>query len=131
MILAITMNPAIDKVYAIDDFEVNQVFRPKAMTATAGGKGLNVARVAHILGEAVMATGFLGGSTGQFIHRKIEEMGLINRFVSIQGETRICINIMDEKNTTSTEVLEPGPTVSQEECALFIEQYEKCWMIVM
>ena len=43
MILAITMNPAIDKVYAIDDFEINKVFRPKAMTATAGGKGLNVA----------------------------------------------------------------------------------------
>lgn len=125
MILAITMNPAIDKVYAIDDFEINRVFRPKAMTATAGGKGLNVARVAHILGEPVMATGFLGGSTGQFIHKQIEEMGLIDRFVSIQGETRICINIMDEKNTTSTEVLEPGPTISQEECDLFLEQYEK------
>ena len=125
MILAITMNPAIDKVDAIDDFEINRVFRPKAMTATAGGKGLNVARVAHILGEPVMATGFLGGSTGQFIHKQIEEMGLIDRFVSIQGETRICINIMDEKNTTSTEVLEPGPTISQEECDLFLEQYEK------
>ena len=125
MSLAITMNPAIDKVYAIDDFEINKVFRPKAMTATAGGKGLNVARVAHILGEAVMVTGFLGGSTGQFIHKKIEEMGLINRFVSIQGETRICINIMDEKNTTSTEVLEPGPTVSQQEWDLFLEQYGK------
>lgn len=125
MILTITMNPAIDKVYAIDDFQVNQVFRPKAMTATAGGKGLNVARVARILGEAVMATGFLGGSTGQFIHKQVEKMGVINRFIPIQGETRICINIMDEKNTTSTEILEPGPVVSREECNLFLEEYEK------
>ncbi|WP_278335836.1 hypothetical protein [Petroclostridium xylanilyticum] len=40
------MNPAIDKVYAVDDFKVGEVFRPRDMTATAGGKGLNVARVA-------------------------------------------------------------------------------------
>lgn len=124
MILAITMNPAIDKVYSIPDFEINKVFRPKAMTATAGGKGLNVARVAHILGSPVTAAGFLGGSTGQFIHQQIEKMGIISRFVSIQEETRICINITDEKNTTSTEVLEPGPTVTQEECVIFLRQYE-------
>lgn len=125
MILAITMNPAIDKVYAIPDFQVNRVFRPKAMTATAGGKGLNVARVACLLGHPVTATGFLGGTTGQYIHQQVEKMGIISRFVPIQGETRICINITDEKNTTSTEVLEPGPTVSREEWEIFLDQYEK------
>ena len=30
MILAVTMNPAIDKVYSIDNFAVNKIFRPKA-----------------------------------------------------------------------------------------------------
>ncbi len=31
---------------------------------------------------------------------------------------------MDEKNTSSTEVLEPGPAVTQEECDIFLEKYE-------
>jgi tagatose 6-phosphate kinase len=125
MILAVTMNPAIDKVYSIPDFEVNRVFRPRAMTATAGGKGLNVARVAHLLGNRVTAAGFLGGSTGQYIHQQVEKMGIISGFISIQEETRICINITDEKNTTSTEILEPGPVISQEECGIFLEHYER------
>lgn len=125
MILAVTMNPAIDKVYAIDDFHVNGVFRPKAMTATAGGKGLNVARVARILGEQVMATGLIGGATGQFIHDQLQSMGIIDRFVPIKGETRICINIMDQKNAISTEILEPGPLVSEDEYKTFLERFDE------
>ena len=113
MILAINMNPAIDKVYAVDDFKVGEVFRPRDMTATAGGKGLNVARVACLLGEQVIATGLAGGSTGRFIEEEVKKQGIDSQFVPIQGESRICINIMDEKNVTSTEILEPGPTISE------------------
>jgi tagatose 6-phosphate kinase len=123
MILTVTMNPAIDKVYAIDDFCVNKVFRPKAMTATPGGKGLNVARVAYLLGEEVMATGLIGGNNGRTIHSQVEASGINSCFVPIEGESRICINIMDEKNTTSTEVLEPGPVISEDECREFIRRY--------
>lgn len=125
MILAINMNPAIDKVYAVDDFKVGEVFRPRDMTATAGGKGLNVARVACLLGEQVIATGLAGGSTGRFIEEEVKKQGIDSQFVPIQGESRICINIMDEKNVTSTEILEPGPTISEEECEAFLNKYQK------
>lgn len=50
MILTVTLNPAIDKVFEVESFAVGHVFRPKNMWATAGGKGLNVSRVATILG---------------------------------------------------------------------------------
>ncbi|MBE3102281.1 MAG: 1-phosphofructokinase [Firmicutes bacterium] len=125
MILTITMNPAIDKVYAVDDYAIGQVFRPKAMTATAGGKGLNVARVAHILGEEVIATGLIGGNTGKFIEEEVIKQGIQSCFVAIPGETRICINVMDEKNNISTEILEPGPQVSKEDCNVFLNKYKK------
>lgn len=125
MILTLTMNPALDKVYAIDDFKVNKVFRPQAMTATAGGKGLNVARVASILGEKVIASGLIGGSTGIFIEEEIKKQGIDSQFLKIEGETRICINIMDKKNTTSTEVLEPGPIVSEKKYKLFLKHYRQ------
>ncbi len=123
MILAITMNPAIDKVYSIDNFTVNKIFRTKAMTATAGGKGLNVARVARILGERVVASGFIGGGNGQFINNQLKTDGIESRFVPIVGETRICINLLDDVNGTSTEVLEPGPTITPDECRIFLERF--------
>ena len=60
MILTITLNPAIDKVYFVDEFIMGYAYRPKNISITAGGKGLNVSRVASILGEKVLAMGFLG-----------------------------------------------------------------------
>ncbi|QTL99623.1 hexose kinase [Iocasia frigidifontis] len=125
MLLAITMNPAIDKVYSVDDFAVDAVFRPRDMTATAGGKGLNVARVAYLLGESVTAAGLLGGNNGQFISKEVQKRGIISEFMEITGETRICINITDQKNTTSTEILENGPIVSRQELENFLEHYNK------
>ncbi|HHY81151.1 MAG TPA: 1-phosphofructokinase family hexose kinase [Clostridiales bacterium] len=133
MILAINMNPAIDKVYAVDDYQAGKVFRPRAMTATAGGKGLNVARVAYLLGEKVIVTGMAGGSIGRLIEDNVKQQGLDSRFVPIQGESRICINVTDEKNNTSTEILEPGPVVTPEEADRFLDQYmellEECSVV--
>jgi tagatose 6-phosphate kinase len=118
------MNPAIDKVYAVDDFTVNKIFRAKSMAATAGGKGLNVARVARTLGETVMVSGFVGGSAGQFINNQLRKIGIISEFVQVDGETRTCINILDEKNGTSTEVLEPGPIIAPDEYRNFLQRFE-------
>ena len=124
-ILAINLNPAIDKVYAVDDFTIGGVFRPREMTATAGGKGLNVARVAHLLGEPIIATGFLGGGNGCFIEEQVRQVGITAEFVPIRGETRICIAVMDPKRNTSTEVLEPGPVITEEESQSFLENYRR------
>lgn len=124
-ILAINLNPSIDKVYAIDDFAAGGVFRPSEMTATAGGKGLNVARVAHLLGEPVVVTGFLGGGNGRFIEEQVRKSGIAAEFVPIQGESRICIAVTDQKRHTSTEVLEPGPVISAEECQRFLDRYQQ------
>ena len=57
MILTVTANAAIDKRYVVEGFGVGNVNRVKSCAATAGGKGLNVSRVAHIAGEQVTATG--------------------------------------------------------------------------
>lgn len=125
MILAVNMNPAIDKVYSVDGYQVGKVFRPRDMTATAGGKGSNVARVAHQLGEKVCITGMIGGSTGKQIEEEIISQGVESGFSYIQQESRICINVTDEKNNTSTEILEPGPIVTAKESKLFLNRYQE------
>ncbi len=118
MITVLTMNPSIDRSYVLDDLATGKVQRAKSVIATAGGKGLNVSRVANSLGGKVCCLGFMGGFTGEFLKKEIEAEGMIDRFTPIHGTTRICMNFRD-RNGTSTEVLENGPEIMPEEISQF------------
>ncbi len=122
MILTVTANPTIDRVYVIEDFEIGKVHRVGKVARSAGGKGINVARVAKILGRETAAMGFVGGYTGEFIKSEVEAQGIINLFTDIVGESRTCVNISDNSGR-SGEILEEGPTVSEEERSRFINEY--------
>lgn len=123
MILTVTLNTSIDKAYIVDSFEIGKVQRVKEVSATAGGKGLNVARVVRQLGEDVIATGFIGGFSGEFIKNKLDKDGIRNDFVEVDGETRTCINIIDESTGVQTEFLEPGPLLDTSYEEKFKEKY--------
>lgn len=125
MILTVTLNVAIDKRYVVSNFKVNGVNRVKECTYSAGGKGLNVSRVAAIAGEKITATGFVGGHAGAYVIEELEKWGIKSDFVNVQGESRSCINIYDEDNKTQTEFLEPGVTVTEEDQKRLLDKYEK------
>ncbi|UUV20109.1 1-phosphofructokinase family hexose kinase (plasmid) [Fusobacteria bacterium ZRK30] len=125
MILTVTMNPAIDKIYTVENFQLGEVHRPTEMIASAGGKGLNVTRVAKLMGEDVAATGLLGGSNGLYIDKKVQELQVKSKFGQIDGETRICINVTDSVNQFCTEILEKGPTISNKEANDFITKFSE------
>jgi len=119
MITTVTLNVAIDKAYQIQGvLTPGEVMRVTQCINTAGGKGLNVAKVVALCKEDVMATGFAGGHTGAHVEELLDEAGVANEFVKIKGESRCCINILDE-NSKSTEFLEPGATVSDAEIRVF------------
>ena len=57
MITTVTLNASIDKAYVMERaIENGTVMRVKEVRNTAGGKGLNVAKVARICGADVQAT---------------------------------------------------------------------------
>lgn len=122
MILTLTMNPAIDMNYRLDTLLIDQVNRCDQVGKTPGGKGLNVTRVLQCADEPVCATGFLGGKTGEFISEELGKRGIRNSFVSIAGNTRHCLAFMHEGN--QTEILEGGPTISEEEAEAFLRHYK-------
>lgn len=70
MILTITLNPSVDISYQLDTLSIDTINRVEDTVKTAGGKGLNVARVLNQLHVEAAATGFLGGSLGHFISLK-------------------------------------------------------------
>lgn len=124
MITTITFNAAIDKRYYVKSFTKGEVQRVIEVENTAGGKGLNVTRVASILGEKITATGFLGGANGSFIRKKLIEMDVIDKFQEIKGETRNCLAIMDEDGN-QTEFLEPGPHIEEDEFENWLDIYKE------
>lgn len=112
-ILTVTMNPSIDIAYEIEDLKIDNVNRVTDIQKTAGGKGLNVTRVLHTLGENVVATGVLGGKFGEYIKEKLSEEKIKHAFFDIDGETRNCIAILH--NGRQTEILEKGPIITSAE----------------
>ena len=123
MITTVSLNPSVDRRYMIDDFEKGNIFRTSSYEATAGGKGLNVTRVVSSLGGEVLATGLLGGNSGEFIEKRLDEANLSHDFLKIEGETRSCIAIVSE-GTVQTEILESGPTVSNHNIEQFLNHYK-------
>lgn len=115
MITTVTMNAALDKAYFMKEKIKNgTVMRVDHCRTSAGGKGLNVARVISLCGAKVQATGLVGGFNGQYLESLLEKDGIAYCFSHVAGETRCCINILDE-GYGSTEYLEPGFEVSEEE----------------
>lgn len=124
MILTITANPTVDRVYFVDNFEMGEVHRPERMVYSAGGKGLNVARVAHIIGENATTMGFVGGFNGEYIKSELQKIGIETAFTQVDEETRVCVNISDKKGL-SGEILEKGPAVTQKQVEEFLAEFEK------
>lgn len=123
MIAAFTLNVSIDRRYVVENSALNRVNRVQECMYTAGGKGLNVARVIHALGEDVIAGGIAGGDSGHYILRRLDEEGIPHHFTQVEGESRSCINIWDTVTGTQTEYLEPGFPVSDAEQERFLEDY--------
>ena len=59
MIYTVTLNPAIDYVIKVDNFETGIVNRTKQENMFFGGKGINVSNVLKTLGEKSTALGFI------------------------------------------------------------------------
>ena len=117
MILTVTLNPSIDTTYVLDELQIDGVNRA-VPAKTAGGKGLNVARVLVQLGAETTALGLAGGHTGALLLALAQADGIACAFSPVAGETRACVNILHGGN--QTEILESGPEVSADELAGFM-----------
>ena len=122
MILAVTMNPSVDISYPLHAFKLDTVNRVENVRKTAGGKGLNVARVIAQMEQEVLATGVLGGTIGDYIVQELNKSDIANDFLKIKKESRNCIAILHEG--MQTEILESGPTLTEEEGADFLRKFE-------
>lgn len=122
MILTVTLNAAIDKSLSVPSFRLGRRHRTVEQRSTAGGKGVNVARLLAALDQPVIATGFVGGATGTRIVEQLTTESVLNGFVHIAEESRTNISVLDPTTGEQTEINERGPEVNEAEVELFIEK---------
>lgn len=121
-VLTVTLNPAIDVRYNVENMRIGEVNRTKHIEKTAGGKGINVSRVINQLGGDVTATGIVGGFTGKLFLSKLNAGNIKNDFLETSYETRTCIAVIDKDIKGITEFLESAEGTT-EDFEKFKEKY--------
>jgi 1-phosphofructokinase/tagatose 6-phosphate kinase len=115
LILTVTANVAIDKTVTVPNLQLGHRHRAQLGVVMAGGKGINVARALRRLDHPVIATGLVGGRTGDQVVDAVREEGITNDFVRIAGESRTSTVLVDPTNGVQTEINEYGPEVTPAE----------------
>lgn len=124
MILTIDLNPSTDRKYIFDDISLNGENRAKSLVHLPGGNGVTIARLLNIFNEDTFITGFLGGTNGEYYHRKLADGGIMHDFVQIKDETRTTVKLIDNKGNLTT-ISENGPRITREELVGFYELYSR------
>ena len=133
MITTVTLNPAIDTRYFIEDFKEGKLFRAEKTIKSPGGKGLNVTKVLKQLDADVVATGIIGGKNGEWIQENLKKMDIKEEFYVSSAETRVCIAVLAKHS--ETEILESGEELTDSDLRAFekkfMELVEKSDVITM
>ncbi len=104
-------NPAQDRLQVVPRLAVGEVNRATEVVSRPGGKGMIVARGVVRLGGRAALHGFVGGAVGAQVSAGCRDLGIDDRHVPIDGETRVSTVIVDSATGASTVVNEPGPEV--------------------
>lgn len=114
MIYTVTLNPAIDKTVEIPDFTTGKVNRVCSLRLDAGGKGINVTKCLMNLGVESIAAMICGGSSGKKLLTMLSHQHVQTLAVSVPGETRTNLKIIDPTGKTNTDINEAGPEIPHE-----------------
>lgn len=121
MIYTMTLNPSIDFIVEVADFEVGILNKIQKEAKFPGGKGINVSQVLKRLGTDNKALGFVGGFTGDYIVDSLKQRGIVTDFVEVQEDTRINIKL---KTGQETEINGQGPTIQEPELTALLNKID-------
>ncbi|MGW3746353.1 1-phosphofructokinase family hexose kinase [Streptomyces sp. NPDC005146] len=122
-VLTVTLNTALDVTYRVPQLTPGEMHRVLPPAVRAGGKGVNVARVLHALGEPVRVTGFAGGAAGRTLRTALADEGIAEDLVPIAAETRRTVTVVETEAGEATLLNEAGPHVGAGEWTAFIDRY--------
>ncbi|MDD5674930.1 MAG: 1-phosphofructokinase family hexose kinase [Chitinivibrionales bacterium] len=97
MIHCTLLNPAIDVLYTVSEFQSGATLTDLDSQIIPAGKGLNVARVVKTLGENVAVAGIMMEENQAQFLRFCDEHGIKNDFFTLEGAVRVNATIMETR----------------------------------
>lgn len=125
MILTVTLNTSVDQTLFVESLRPGDTNRVSHCEMDAGGKGVNLSRVAHSLGGKTLVLGFAGGPARDYLKGLLDQDEVPNRLTKTTEPTRTNINIENEDGTPPTTLNSKGPLISPKEWEAFCEQFQE------
>ena len=122
MIYSVTLNPSIDFIIRVRDFQLGETNRAYEDNFFAGGKGIMVSKLLKNAKTDCVNLGFLGGFTGAFIEQNLKKLNILSDFVNVNENTRVNVKL---KTETETEINCQGPKISETEKEEFLDKIRK------
>lgn len=119
MIYSVTLNPSIDFIVRVENFQEGETNRAFEDGFYAGGKGIMVSKLLKNIRTDCVNLGFLGGFTGKFIENNLDNLKIKHDFVEVKENTRINVKL---KSKDETEINCKGPLISKEEVEKFLNK---------
>lgn len=125
MIVTVTLNPAFDHILFLQEISLGKFNRAQSTTRMPGGKGINVACCLAVLGEEVVATGFLGGQGCPTFESSLRKLGVTTSFIYTNQEIRTDFFVIEEKKNRQSLIVEQGSPVELRYLNNFKSNFER------
>ena len=123
MLLTITFNPAIDKVYHCADLSLEGIHRAEKCRTFAAGKGINLSRGVRDLNCETLALGFAGGHLGRMLRELLAEEGIPEDLTETANEVRLNPTLRDVAAELDVHIIEPEQPISSGELQAFRQTF--------
>jgi 1-phosphofructokinase len=106
MVVAVGLNPALDRILVVPGFAVGETLKAESVRLIPSGKATNVAVVLRQLGVPVRFVGFVGREEVQLYRSRLT--GVATDIHEVDGTTRTDTTIIDPTRQNETHIREPG-----------------------
>ena len=121
-IVTLTMNPALDITTDAEVVRPTDKIRCSGARYDAGGGGINVAKIAHVLGASVSAVFPAGGASGDIVTHLLAEAGVPSCRIDIAEPTRESFTINEGSTGLQYRFVLPGPRLTRTEQAQCLDE---------
>jgi 1-phosphofructokinase family hexose kinase len=119
-------NLTMDRTIRLAELRPGEVIRADAADVAAGGKGVNVVKLAALLGRPAALVAFLpDGRTGAVVEAWLAEAGVALQPVPLLGEVRSAAIMLEDSGRT-TVLNEPGPPAAERAWSAYTAKVEDC-----
>jgi 1-phosphofructokinase family hexose kinase len=113
-VLIATPNLCLDRTVRVAEVVAGSVLRGRDVEVTAGGKGVNVARVFRTFGRTATLVGLAADNDRERLLSLLTAEGADVVGVPMPGDVRMAVIMLEERTRRTTVLNEPGSTISQD-----------------